>query len=254
MSALEGRRALVTGAGTHGIGRAIALALAEAGADVALHALVHDDSAEALAEQIRAMGRKAQVIAADFARPEDARAMVRAADEALGGLDILINNAATTLRKPAMETDDDAFQRLLTINLVSQFACAQEAARLMLKRGVEHGRIVMVSSINQDLAVRDQIAYCAAKGGVRQMAKVLALELAETGITVNLIAPGTIVTDLNRELLTDPAFMAKRVDPVPMRRLGQPEDIAQAAVFLAGKAAGYMTGSTIVIDGGVSLS
>ena len=250
---LKGRRALVTGAGTDGIGRAVAMGLAQAGADVAIHALHGGEAAERLVHQIRGTGRRSALVQADFSDPAAARRMVRKADEALEGLDILVNNAATTLRKPAMETSDAEFLHVLTVNLASQFACAQEAAHVMLERECDRGRIIMVTSVNQTLAVPEQVAYCASKGGTMQMAKVLALELAETGITVNLIAPGTVVTDLNRHLMDDPAFRQKRLDPVPMKRLGDPGDIAGAAVFLAGPAASYMTGSTLVVDGGLSL-
>ena len=250
---LEGRRALVTGAGTNGIGRAVALRLAQAGADVAIHTLQRNDAAHELANDIRGLGRRCALVLADFTDPGAARRMVREAAEALGGLDILVNNAATTLRKPAMATDDAEFLHVLTVNVVAQFACAQEAARIMLEGGTDRGRIVMVTSVNQTLAVPEQIAYCASKGGAMQMAKVLALELAGTGITVNMIAPGTVVTDLNRHLMDEPAFREKRLGPVPMNRLGEPDDIAGAAVFLSGPDAGYMTGATLVVDGGLSL-
>ena len=252
-SSLDGRRALVTGAGSDGIGRAIAVGLARAGADVAIHSLAHDEAAETALDAVRREGRKALLLTADFSDPAAARGTVRDAERSLGGLDILVNNAATTLRRPALETEDYEFLHVLQVNLLAQFACAQEAARGMVDRGVEDGRIVMITSVNQALAVRDQIAYCASKGGAMQMAKVLALELAGTGITVNMIAPGTVVTDLNRHLLADPAFHEKRVGPIPMRRLGEPADIAEAAVYLAGPGSSYVTGSTIVIDGGLSL-
>lgn len=250
---LRGRRALVTGAGTDGIGRAVAMRLAQAGADVAVHALHRDGAAEGLVNAIRETGQRSTLVQADFCDPAAARRMVREAEDAFGGLDILVNNAATTLRKPAMETGDAEFLHVLTVNLVSQFACAQEGARIMLERGCDAGRIIMVTSVNQALAVPGQVAYCASKGGTMQMARVLALELAETGITVNLIAPGTVVTDLNRHLMDDPAFRRKRLDPVPMKRLGEPRDIAGAAVFLAGPDASFMTGATLVVDGGLSL-
>ena len=251
---LEGRRALVTGAGSNGIGQAIALGLAGAGADVAIHALEPCEKADRLAAEVRALGRRTAVLPADFADPAAARGVVRGAADALGGLEILVANAATTLRKPALETVDVELLHLLTVNLVGPFACAQEAARGMIEREVEHGRILVVSSVNQALAVRGQLAYCASKGGVMQMAKVMALELAGTGITVNLLAPGTIETDLNRDLLADPGFRELRVGPVPMGRLGEPADVAEAAVFLAGPGSAYITGASLVIDGGLSLA
>ena len=246
------RTALVTGAGTMGIGRAICLALARSGCDVAVHAHDQAEAAEALAAEIAAMGVQSAVLLADLADAIAARAMVRKAAERLGRLDVFVNNASAIVRKPVMELTDADLAHVLAVNLQGYFACAQEAARAMLQQG-DGGRIVMVSSVNQLLAVPDQAAYCASKGGVMQLAKVMALELAGTGITVNLIAPGTIETDLNRHLLADPAFRRLREGPVPMGRLGRPEDIAAAAVYLASAGAGYVTGTTITVDGGLGL-
>ena len=246
---LNGQRALVTGAGTFGIGRAIAWALAEAGADVAIHAHGDRQAADALKRDIGALGRRAEVFTADLSRPEAARGLVNAAIAALGGLDILVNNAATVVRKPFLELSDEEFEGMIAVNLRGYFAAGQQAARHMAARGGP-GRIIMVSSINQQVVVRGQSGYCATKGGVMQLAKAMALELAPHGITVNLIAPGTVETDFNRHLLADPAFRRLREDPVPQGRLGAPEDIAAAALFLASPAAAYVTGSTVTVDGG----
>ena len=248
---LAGRVALVTGAGSDGIGRAAARALAEAGADLAIHHLDQPDAAEALAVECRAMGRRVVVLDADFADIAAARGLVARAIAALGRIDILICTAAILLRKPALEIDDADWQRVLTVNLHAGFALAQEAARAMLPRG--HGRIVMVSSVNQWTPNPGLAAYAASKAGMMQMARVMALELAPHGITVNLIAPGTIETDFNRTALADPAWRAAKLDLIPMRRIGRPEDVAAAALFLAGDAAGYITGSTITVDGGLEL-
>ena len=248
---LAGRVALVTGAGSDGIGRAAARALAEAGADLAIHHLDQPDAAEALAVECRAMGRRVVVLDADFADIAAARGLVARAIAALGRIDILVCTAAVLLRKPALEIDDADWQRVLTVNLHAGFALAQEAARAMLPRG--HGRIVMVSSVNQWTPNPGLAAYAASKAGMMQMARVMALELAPHGITVNLIAPGTIETDFNRTALADPAWRAAKLDLIPMRRIGRPEDVAAAALFLAGDAAGYITGSTITVDGGLEL-
>lgn len=248
---LAGRRALVTGAGSDGIGRAIARALAEAGADVAIHHLGQSEAAATLVQDFTALGRRAHAFEADFSDIAAARAVVRDAAAALGGLDILACTAAILLRKPALETDDAEWQRLHTVNLHASFALAQEAARRMVPAG--HGRIVIVSSVNQWTPNPGLVAYAASKAGVMQMARTMALELAPTGVTVNLIAPGTIETDLNRVALADPAWRQAKLDLIPMHRIGRPEDIAAAALFLASDAAGYITGTTITVDGGLEL-
>jgi NAD(P)-dependent dehydrogenase (short-subunit alcohol dehydrogenase family) len=239
---LAGQRALVTGAGSDGIGRAIARALARGGADIALHHLNQPEPAAALVAEFQSLGRCALAIEADFANIEAARATARDAIAALGGLDILVCTAAQLLRKPA---------RLHTVNLHASFALAQEAARDMTSRG--HGRIILVSSVNQFTPNPGLIAYAASKAGMMQMARTLALELAPTGVTVNLIAPGTIETDLNRTALADPAWRAQKLALIPMARIGRPEDIAAAALFLAGPGAAYVTGTTITVDGGLEL-
>ena len=246
-----GRRALVTGAGSDGIGRAVARALARAGADVAVHHLRQPAQAAELVAEFQALGRQALALEADFSDIAAARGVVRAAVAGLGGLDILVCTAAVLLRKPALETGDDEWRRVLGVNLHASFAIAQEAARVMVSRG--WGRIVMVSSVNQFTPNPGLIAYAASKAGMMQMARTMALELASSGVTVNLIAPGTIETDFNRVALAEPGWREAKLDMIPMRRIGQPEDVAAAVLFLAGDGAGYVTGTTITVDGGLSL-
>lgn len=248
---LHGRRALVTGAGSDGIGRAIARALAREGADLAIHHLNQQPQADALVAEFSALGRRALALDADFSDIPAARRVARDAIAALGGLDILVCTAAMLLRKPALEITDDEWQRLHTVNLHASFALAQEAVRDMAPRG--QGRIVMVSSVNQWTPNPGLAAYAASKAGMMQMARTLALELAPAGITVNLIAPGTIETDLNRAALADPAWRAQKLALIPMARIGRAEDVAAAALFLAGNGAAYVTGATITVDGGLEL-
>ena len=248
---LAGTRALVTGAGSDGIGRGIARALARAGADIALHHLGQGAAAAGLVAEFSGLGRRALALEADFSDVAAARGVVRDAVAALGGVDIVVCSAAMLLRKPALETSDAEWQRLHTINLHASFAIAQEAARDMVPRGV--GRIVIVSSVNQWTPNPGLVAYAASKAGVMQMARTMALELAPTGVTVNLIAPGTIETDLNRVALADPQWRAAKLALIPMARIGRPEDVAAAALFLASEAAGYVTGVTIPVDGGLEL-
>lgn len=249
---LEGKRALVTGAGSRGIGRAIAEGLAAAGADVAVHYYGDGTLATDVVERIRASGREAVALPADLAEPGAARALVRRAVERLGGLDVLVSCAAVLSRVPFLELTEAEWDRVHAVNLRGYFVTAQEAARHMVAAGAG-GRIVMVSSVNQVTVNRGIAHYAATKGGVMQLAKAMALELAPMGITVNLIAPGTIETDLNRAFLADPGNRQAKLGLIPMDRIGRPEDVAGAAVFLASEAAAYVTGATIVVDGGLTL-
>ncbi len=248
---LAGQVALVTGAGSDGIGRAVVRSLAAAGADVAIHHLNQPEAAEALAAECRALGRRTAVLAADFANPAAARTVVRAAEAALGPLDILVSTSAILLRQSALEIDDAAWRRVMAVNLDAAFALAQEAARGMKARGF--GRIVLISSVNQWTPNPGLAAYAASKAALMQMARVMALELAPDGVTVNLIAPGTIETDFNRAALADPAWRSAKLDLIPMRRIGAPEDVVAAVRFLVGPGASYITGSTITVDGGLEL-
>jgi len=249
---LASRTALVTGADSHGIGRAVALELARGGADVALHWYRNEPLAKELASLIGAMGRKTVLVQADMADPKAARRAVQDAAQALGGLGILVCNAARIQRKAFLEITDEDWSGIHAVNLHGYFACAQEAARLMAGAG-QGGRIVMVSSINQAHANPQIAHYVATKGGVMMLARAMALELADHGITVNLVAPGTIETDINRHMLADPDFRARKLAPVPLKRAGTPEDVAAAVGYLASEAASYVTGSTIVVDGGLTI-
>ncbi len=250
---LASSTALVTGADSQGIGRAVALSLAEAGADIALHWYRSRELAEELAITIRAVGRRAELVHADMGDPAAARAAVRGAAEVLGGLGILVCNAARIQRRAFLEITDEDWAGIHAVNLHGYFACAQEAAKIMIDQG-RPGRIIMVSSINQAHANPDIAHYVATKGGVMMLARAMALELAPHDITVNLVAPGTIETDINRHMLADPEFRARKLAPVPLRRAGTPDDVAGAVAYLASEAAAYVTGATIVVDGGLTIA
>ena len=249
---LHGTTALVTGTDSQGIGRAIALVLAEAGADLALHWFRDEARAEALAETVRSMGRRAVVLDADLGDAAAARHMVRAAAAELGGLSIAVSNAGMIQRKPLMEITDADWDRVHAVNLHGAFAVAQESARCMIAGGTG-GRIVLVSSVNQAHANPDIAHYVSSKGGVMMLGRAMALELAPHGITVNLVAPGTIETDINRHMLADPGFRAQKLAGVPLRRAGTPEDVAGAVLYLVSEAASYVTGSTVTVDGGLTI-
>jgi NAD(P)-dependent dehydrogenase (short-subunit alcohol dehydrogenase family) len=245
---LVGKCALVTGAGSNGIGRAVVRALAAAGASIAIHHLGQSEGATALSEEIGG----ATVLEGDFSDPQAARATVRAAAEALGGLDIVVHCAGTLARVPFLDIDDAEWDRVHAINLRGAFAVGQQAARQMVSAG-QGGRIVFISSVNQDHPTLHLSHYVASKGGVRMLARAMAMELAPAGITVNLIAPGTVETDINRAALADPEFRRAKRDLIPMARIATPKEIAGAALYLAGPSASYVTGSTITIDGGLTL-
>ena len=249
---LDGKKALITGAGSYGIGRAIALAFAREGADVAIHYHSRPEVAASVVADIEALGRRSFALQADLGEAEVCRQLVRGAGERLGRLDIIVTAAAAIYRKPILEITDAEWDHMMALNLRGTFACATEAARLMRANGTK-GRIIAIGSIVQQLALAGQVAYGTTKGGVAQLARGMALELAGDGITVNVIAPGATLTDFNRDHLADPQVRQQRIDAIPIGRLGAPEDMAEAAVYLASPGADYTTGITIFIDGGIML-
>lgn len=250
--ALHAGTALVTGTDSLGMGRAIALALAEAGADLALHWFRDQGRAEELAGRVRRLGRRAVLVQADQGDAAAARQAVRSARAALGEIGIVVCNAGMIQRKALLDITDEDWDRMHAVNLRGTFAVAQEAAKGMVAAG-GGGRIVMVSSVNQAHANPDIAHYVASKGGVMMLARAMALELAEHGITVNLVAPGTIETDINRHMLADPDFRRRKLAGVPLRRAGTPEDVAGAVLYLASREASYVTGATITVDGGLTI-
>jgi NAD(P)-dependent dehydrogenase (short-subunit alcohol dehydrogenase family) len=249
---LEGRKALITGAGSYGIGRAVALGFAREGADVAIHYHSRPEVAASVVAETEALGRRAFALQADLGEAEVCRQLVRDATDRLGGLDIVVTAAAAIYRKPILEITDAEWDHMMALNLRGTFACATEAARIMRARATS-GRIILIGSIVQQLALAGQVAYGVTKAGVAQLARGMAYELASDGITVNVIAPGATLTDFNREHLSDPTVRASREAAIPMGRLGDPEDMVEAAVYLASPGAAYTTGITIFVDGGIML-
>jgi NAD(P)-dependent dehydrogenase (short-subunit alcohol dehydrogenase family) len=249
---LEGKKALITGAGSYGIGRAIALAFAREGADVAIHYHSRPQVAAAVVADIETLGRRSFALPADLSEAETCRRLVREASERLGGLDVIVTAAAAIYRKPILEITDAEWDHMMALNLRGTFACATEAARIMREHGTQ-GRIIVIGSIVQQLALAGQVAYGTTKGGVAQLARGMAYELAGNRITVNVIAPGATLTDFNRDYLADPEVRQRRIDAIPIGRLGAPEDMAEAAVYLASPGAAYTTGITIFVDGGLML-
>ena len=245
---LKGKTALVTGAG-RGIGRAIALTLAGYGADVAVNYSGSREKAEETAEEIRAMGRKAVLIQADISKQEDCERMFREMESSLGTMDILVNNAGITRDNLAVRMSESEFDQVIDTNLKGAFFCMKMAGKAMMK--ARKGRIISISSISGVRGNAGQINYCAAKAGIIGMTKCLAKELASRNITVNAVAPGYIDTDMTAVL---PDKVKEQVlAQVPLKRMGRPEDIAEAVAFLASDRASYITGQTIQVDGGMGI-
>ena len=249
----EGKRVLVTGAGSHGIGRAIAAGFAREGAFVVVQYHSKPAVAAELIADLEHAGLRAIAVHAELRNPAAARQLVREAAERMGGLDVVVAAAATMLRKPLLDTSDAEWAEVIDVNLHASFACASEAARLMTAADTP-GRIILIGSVLQERVVADRGAYCASKGGLAQLARALAFELAPRGVTVNLIAPGTIITDMNRALHADPERARQRLRDIPIGRFGQPDDLVEAALFLASPAAAYVTGNTLYCDGGMTIT
>jgi 2-deoxy-D-gluconate 3-dehydrogenase len=242
---LDGKTALVTGAAS-GLGAAIAIALAEAGADVACHG--NRRPADETAAQIRALGRRAEAFAADLSDPAGPASLFAAVQAKIGAPDILINNAGMIYREPAEEYSSEEWMRVMQVNLNSVFLLSQLAGREMLRKGA--GKIVNTASLLTFQGGIRVPAYAASKGGVGQLTKALANEWAGRNVQVNAIAPGYFATTNTEALRNDEMRNKSILERIPAGRWGKPEDLAGAAVFLSSRAADYITGEILVVDGG----
>ncbi|MBI4507263.1 MAG: glucose 1-dehydrogenase [Chloroflexi bacterium] len=243
---LDGQVAVVTGAG-RGIGRGIALALAEAGADVALAGRTVAQLEET-AHTVEALGRRALVVPTDVTVSEQVERLADRAASELGHLDILVNNAGILVDQEAQAIRDDDWLRVIDTNLNSVMRCARAAARYMIPQ--QRGSIVNIASIFAYTPAPRFSSYVAAKGGMISFTRALALEWARYKVRVNAIAPGYVHTELNEWALSNPQIRDGLIRATPLRRLGTPEDIGLAVVYLASPAADYMTGEIVVLDGG----
>jgi L-rhamnose 1-dehydrogenase len=255
---LSGRRALVTGA-SRGIGRGIALGLAAAGADVAVNYHLpptaefgRDNAADAkaVAAEIEATGRRALVVEADISDGAAVRAMLDRVTAGLGGLDILVNSAGICPFHDFLTMPEELWDRVHGVNLKGAFLCSQAAARVMVDQGTG-GRIISISSISALVGGAMQTHYTPTKAGIHSLMQSLAIVLGPHGITCNSIMPGAIATDINKDDWSDPAKQAYLNQRIPLGRFGQPDDIAGPVVFLASDAARYVTGASLLVDGGL---
>ncbi len=255
---LKGQRALVTGANS-GIGRGVAIALAQAGADVVVNYVDGDDAAAEVVAAISAAGAKGLVHKADVSVEAEVQAMFRAAVEAFGTIDILVANAGLQRDAGIAEMTLAQWNTVIGINLTGQFLCAREAIREFRRRGVvpavscAAGKIICMSSVHQEIPWAGHVNYASSKGGVRMLMESLAQEVAPDRIRVNAIAPGAVRTPINRSAWETPEALQSLLTLVPYGRIGEPEDIARAAVWLASDQSDYVVGTTLFVDGGMTL-
>lgn len=245
---MDDKVVLITG-GRRGIGRALALAFAEAGADVATCSRTSEEGdLEALADQIRKLGRRVLAIKADASRKVDVENMVKKTVAELGNIDILINNAAISRMAPALDTGEDIWDEIINNNLKGYYLCSLAVGRLMVEQ--RKGTIINMASISGLISRPHQLAYCVSKAGIIMLTRMLAREFGACNIRVNAIAPASVNTPGFAGLSKDPDFIKNRLPLIPLGRIGEPEDIIGAALFLASEGAGWITGHTLVIDGG----
>ena len=247
---LRGRIALVTGASS-GIGEAVARRLAAAGAAVVVNYRSHPKEAKKIVAEIKFAGGQAIAIRADVSKEREIKTMLARIFREFGAIDILINNAGIESKSPFLEMPVQDWDQVMAVNLRGVFLCSQLAARRMVQNG--GGVIINISSVHQIIPWGGYAHYCASKSGLDMLMKTMALELAEKKVRVNNVAPGAIATPNNKAWLHDPAKRKQVLALIPSRRIGQPEEVAGAVLYLASDEAAYVTGTTLLIDGGMAL-
>lgn len=255
---LKGQKALVTG-GDSGIGRAIAIGLGEAGADVVVNFNRHLDAAQEVVQIIEKAGSRAFAHQADVSQETEVLAMFAKMIEQFGAIDILVSNAGLQQDAALPDMTLEKWNKVIGINLTGQFLCCREAVKQFNKQGLRKdissaaGKIICMSSVHQRIPWAGHVNYASSKGGIHMMMQTIAQEVAPQRIRVNAIAPGAIRTHINKPAWDTPAALKKLLELVPYQRIGEPEDIARAAVFLASDYADYITGTTLFVDGGMTL-
>jgi glucose 1-dehydrogenase len=246
---LKDKVAIVTGAAT-GIGQAIAIRFAREGAAVVVDYIGKIDAACKTEEAIAKVGGRSIAIEADISKSEDVEKLVQGAVAKFGRLDIVVNDAGVEKKSPFVEYPLEALRKILAVNLIGPFLVSQAAARQMIKQG-QGGRLINISSVHEDLPMPMNAAYCASKGGLRMLTRTIAVELAKDKITVNNIGPGAVYTPIDADVEAKPEIEKALMGEIPLDRWGRPAEIAGLAVYLASDEAGYVTGATYFIDGGM---
>ena len=249
---LKGKTAIVTGGNT-GIGKAIVLELAQQGANVAVDYVSHLDATEELEKQIAALGDRSIGVDADVSKIADLQRLIDATVKAFGRLDIMVNNAGIETRTSLLETTEEQYEAVLTVNLKSAFFGTQLAAKQMIKQG-GGGHIINITSVHEDWPMPGNIAYCLSKGGMRMLTRTAGVELAPHNILVVGVGPGAVATPINRLTMGNPAEMAKLDAAIPLGRMAQPDEIANVVGLLATDEASYITATTVFADGGLMQS
>jgi glucose 1-dehydrogenase len=249
---LANKVAIVTG-GNSGIGKAVALELARQGASLVIDYVSHPDAADEVEREIAALPAKVIGVQADVSKLEDLQRLLNATIEKFGRLDIMVNNAGVETRTSVLDTTEEQYDKVLSINLKSAFFGTQLAAKQMIKQG-GGGRIINMTSIHEDWPMPGNTPYCLSKGGMRMLTRTAGVELAPHNILVVGVAPGAVATPINVSTMKDPALMQKLDAAIPMGRMAKPEEIATVVAFLAGEGASYITATTIVTDGGMMQS
>ena len=247
---LDGKRALVTGANS-GIGEAIALGLADAGAKVVINYVTHPEAAERVVQTIKEKHGEAISIQADISDPASVGDMFRQVDVAWSGIDILINNAGIDGDSAlGWEADIAAWRKVIEVNLFGTFYCAREALKRMVPQ--KNGVVLSTTSVHEEIAWTGHSAYTASKAAISMLSKTLAQEAAPHGVRVLAVGPGAIKTPINQSVWSDPKSLQDLLEKIPLKRIGEPEEIARMVVVLVSDAASYVTGRTIFVDGGMT--
>ncbi|MEO7167175.1 MAG: glucose 1-dehydrogenase [Chthoniobacterales bacterium] len=246
---LKDKVAIVTG-GNSGIGLAIVLELARQGASIVIDYVAHPEATEALEKQVVALGARVIGVKADVSQIAELKKLFAAAVKEFGRVDIMVNNAGVETRTSILDTTEEQYEKVLSINLKSAFFGTQLAAQQMIRQG-GGGRIINITSVHEDWPMPGNTAYCLSKGGMRMLTRTAGVELAPHNILVVGVGPGAVATPINRGTMNDPALLKKLDAAIPLGRMAKPEEIAKVVAFLAGDGASYVTATTIFADGGI---
>jgi len=246
---LHGKVAIVTG-GNSGIGKAIVLALAEAGANIVIDFVANEQATEELEARVAKLGDKAIGVDADVSKVDDLQRLIKAAVDAFGHVDVMVNNAGVETRTSILDTTEAQYEKVMEINLKSAFFGTQLAAKQMIAQG-GGGRIINISSVHEDWPMPNNTAYCLSKGGMRMLARTAGVELGPHGVTVVNVGPGAVATPINTSTMNDPQKMKTLDAAIPLARMADPDEIGKVVAFLASDGASYLTATTVFVDGGI---